>query len=70
VRKGELRGLLCENYYGENSEVAHSVWRGSTNPPKSRKSHAPVPIIPLMAERLHLLRRGQAARQQVCFSRP
>ncbi len=56
VRKGELRGLLWENYDGENLEVAHSVWRGFTNPPKSRKGHAPVPVIPLLAERLSLLR--------------
>ena len=56
VRKGELRGLLWENYDGENLGVRQSVWRGFTNAPKSRKSNAPVPVIPLVAERLNLLR--------------
>lgn len=63
VHKGELRGLLWEDYDGENLGVTQSVWRGFTNPPKSRKSHAPVPVIPLVGERLNLLRQlaGSAA---------
>jgi integrase len=52
VRKGELRGLLWENYDGEQVLVSHSFWRGHALEPKTRQSKAPVPVITQLAQRL------------------
>lgn len=45
VRKGELRGLLWENYDGEQVLISQSFWRGHALEPKTRQSKAPVPVI-------------------------
>ena len=45
VRKGELRGLLWENYDGEQVMISQSFWRGHALEPKTRQSKAPVPVI-------------------------
>jgi len=52
VRKGELRGLLWENYEGEQVLVSQSFWRGHALEPKTRQSKAPVPVITQLAQRL------------------
>jgi integrase len=52
VRKGELRGLLWENYDGKQVLVSQSFWRGHALEPKTRQSKAPVPIIPSLARLL------------------
>lgn len=52
VRKGELRGLLWENYDGEQVFISQSVWRGHVFEPKTRQSKAPVPVIARLAQRL------------------
>ena len=52
VRKGELRGLLWENYDGEQVLVSQSFWRGHALEPKTRQSKAPVPVIMQLAQRL------------------
>jgi integrase len=56
VREGELRGLLWENYDGEQIRITQSVWRKHIQEPKTKKSAASVPIIPRLAERLELHR--------------
>ncbi len=56
VRKGELRGLLWENYDGEEIRITQSYWRGKAQEPKTSNSRAPVPVIAQLAERLTLHR--------------
>ena len=46
LRRSELRGVRWEDYDGDSIMVNRSVWEGFTNDPKSRKSKAPVPVIP------------------------
>jgi integrase len=52
VRKGELRGLLWENYDGEQVLISQSFWRGHLLEPKTRQSKSPVPVIERLARRL------------------
>ena len=56
VREGELRGLLWEDFDGEQIRITQSVWRKHIQEPKTKKSAASVPIIPRLAERLELHR--------------
>ena len=56
VREGELRGLLWEDYDGEQIRITQSVWRKYIQEPKTKKSAGSVPIIPRLAERLDLHR--------------
>jgi len=46
LRRSELRGLRWEDNNGDSIMVNRSVWEGFTNDPKTRKSKAPVPVIP------------------------
>jgi integrase len=52
IRKGELRGLLWENYDGEQVLISQSFWRGHALEPKTRQSKAPVPVIAQLARLL------------------
>jgi integrase len=52
VRKGELRGLLWENYDGEQVLISQSFWRAHALEPKTRYSKAPVPVIAPLARLL------------------
>jgi integrase len=60
LRHGEIQGLLWQNYRDHEMYVSRSIWNGRETAPKTRKSQAPVPVIPLLAERLemHRLRCG------------
>jgi integrase len=60
LRRGELQGLLWENYEGGMIRVTRSIWEGHVNEPKTRRSKGAVPVIRQLAERLDLyrLRRG------------
>lgn len=49
LRRAELAGLLWENYDGAELKVTRSVWEGHVNEPKTRRSKAPVPVIPALA---------------------
>jgi len=49
LRRAELRGLEWQDYDGEQISVKRSVWESHTNEPKTRKSKAPVPVIPKLA---------------------
>jgi integrase len=50
LRRAELRGLQWENYDGAQIGVTRSVWEGFISEPKTRKSKAPVPVIPALAK--------------------
>jgi integrase len=52
MRKGELRGLLWENYNGTEIWVTQSVWESIVTEPKTRKSKAPIPVIAPLAKKL------------------
>jgi hypothetical protein len=52
ARRGELRGMFWENYREGELLIARSIWNGITTDPKSRKSKAPIPIIPKLATKL------------------
>jgi len=52
MRRGELRGLLWENYNGTEIWVTQSVWESIVSEPKTRKSKAPIPVIVPLAKRL------------------
>jgi integrase len=56
LRHGEIQGLLWENYRDGELYVSRSIWNGREVAPKTRKSQASVPVIPLLAERLELHR--------------
>lgn len=56
MRKGELRGLLWENYKGTEIWVTQSVWESIVTEPKTRKSKAPIPVIAQLAKKLDLHR--------------
>src|SRR5258708_4044368 len=45
ARKGELRGLMWENYDGSEIRVMKSVWRSHVDEPKRPKSKAAIPVI-------------------------
>jgi integrase len=49
ARRGELRGMFWENYKDGELLIARSIWNGIATEPKSRKSKAPIPIIPRLA---------------------
>jgi integrase len=53
MRRGELRGLLWENYNGKEIHVTQSVWESVVTEPKTRKSKAPIPVIAPLADRLN-----------------
>lgn len=70
-REGELRGLQWEDYKLATTDdalgmlyVTRSVWRAHVGKPKTKKSQAPVPVIPQLAERLAAWRKlcGNPAR--------
>jgi integrase len=66
LRHGEIQGLEWPDYHDGQLWVARSVWNGTVNEPKTRKSKAPVPIIKQLADRLemHRLRsRNRVAKQ-------
>ena len=45
LRKGEIRGLLWENYHGATISVSQSVWQGFVTEPKTQKSKSVIPVI-------------------------
>ncbi len=45
LRRGEIQGLLWEDYTGKEIRVTRSIWLGIVDAPKTTKSKAPVPVI-------------------------
>ncbi|HEX6505328.1 MAG TPA: tyrosine-type recombinase/integrase [Terriglobales bacterium] len=60
LKRGEIRGLLWENYNGHELRVTQSVWKSTVDEPKTAKSKAPVPVISQLRAMLdgHRARRG------------
>jgi len=50
LREGELKALDWTDFTGTELRVTRSIWRGVVNPPKTRASAAPVPVIPELAD--------------------
>lgn len=63
LRKGEIRGLRWSDFNGKELCVNRSMWNDVTNPPKTRRSAAPVPVVRELAEALedHRQRIGKLA---------
>jgi len=45
LRRGEIEGLLWENYDGENLAVTRAMWHGIAGEPKTKQSRSRVPVI-------------------------
>jgi integrase len=60
ARRGEIRGLLWENYQDGEIQITRSIWRGHITGPKTRKSRGAIPVIAPLARRLefHRIRCG------------
>lgn len=60
ARRGEIRGLMWENYRDSEIQVTRSIWRGHVTEPKTRRSRAAIPVISPLAMRLesHRVRSG------------
>jgi integrase len=56
LRRSELTGVTWENYEGAELQVRRSVWEGHVNEPKTKRSKAPVPVIPVLARILNAYR--------------
>jgi len=50
ARRGEIRGLLWENYHDQEIRITQSVFGSSVDEPKTAKSKAPVPVISPLAK--------------------
>jgi len=59
LRRGELRGLLWENYNGAQVRVTQCIWEGHIHEPKTGQSKAPVPVIDPLAKKLESYRLTQ-----------
>ena len=58
LRRGELQGMLWENYQDGFIRVTQAVWEGRVNEPKTRRSRGAVPVIKPLAQRLEMYRLG------------
>jgi len=60
ARRGEIRGIMWENYHDGAIYIERSVWESHVNEPKTKASKAPVPIISPLAAMLeaHRVRSG------------
>ncbi|MGA8216689.1 MAG: tyrosine-type recombinase/integrase [Candidatus Sulfotelmatobacter sp.] len=60
LRRGEIEGLLWENFDGQSLNVVRSIWEGIGGEPKNKKSKARVPVISPLNKFLeeHRLRSG------------
>ena len=60
LRRGEIEGLLWENFDGRTLREARSIWEGIVGEPKSKKWKACVPVISPLRKflELHRLRGG------------
>jgi len=54
LRRGEIRGLLWENYSGKTLRITQSVWNSHVNAPKTAASQDDVPVIPALKTKLAL----------------
>ncbi len=59
ARRGEIRGMFCENYRDCAMQIARCVWNGHVTDPKSAKSKGAIPIISRLASKLNAYRARQ-----------
>jgi len=52
ARRGEIRGLMWENYQDGEIQITRSIWKGHITEPKTRKSRGAIPVIAPLAKRL------------------
>jgi integrase len=55
-RRGEIRGLLWENYQNGEIRITQSIWHGHVTAPKTRKNTGVIPVIAQLAKRLEFHR--------------
>jgi integrase len=67
LRKSELRGLTWADFDGKELTVKRSVWNGTVSEPKTRRSRAPIPVVPQLADALeaHRQRAGKLAQPEL-----
>lgn len=51
ARRGEIRGLMWENYQDDEIQITRSIWRGHITAPKTQKSRGAIPVIAPLAKR-------------------
>jgi integrase len=56
LRRGEIAGLLWEDYRSGEIRVSRSIWEGIATDPKTRRSRGAVPIIRPLEQRLEMYR--------------
>jgi len=56
ARRGEIRGLMWENYQDGEIQITRSIWKGHITEPKTRKSRGAIPVIAPLAKRLEFHR--------------
>jgi len=56
ARRGEIRGLMWENYQDGEIQITRSIWRGHITEHRTRKSRGAIPVINPLAKRLELHR--------------
>lgn len=56
ARRGEIRGMIWENYTNGEIRITQSIWHGHVTAPKTRKSTGVIPVIAQLANRLELHR--------------
>ncbi|MGH9438156.1 MAG: tyrosine-type recombinase/integrase [Terriglobia bacterium] len=59
LRKGEISGLIWENYHEDALWVTQSVWERFVSEPKTERSKAAIPVIAPLAKLLNQHRRAQ-----------
>ena len=62
ARRGEIRGLLWENYQNNEIQITRSIWKGHITEPKTHRSRGSIPVMAPLARRLelHRVRSGNA----------
>jgi integrase len=59
--RGEIRGLMWENYQDGEIQITRSIWKGHVTEPKTRKSRGAIPVIAPLAKRLEFHRTGSGS---------
>ncbi len=62
ARRGEIRGLMWENYQDGEIQITRSIWKGHVTEPKTRKSRGAIPVIAPLAKRLEFHRASSGNR--------
>ena len=71
ARRGEIRGLMWENYQDGEIQITRSIWKGHVTEPKTRKSRGAIPVIAPLAKRLEFHRASSGNRTSgVMFPQP